>query len=126
MGHTMAVALAGVAIRRCSQPSDLLSVPDELWRRGAEELPMRGRQGRAWRRRHCHRPRERGVVASATGLTVVRLRRVRVELWIACIAEREPLRLAATWPGGVDKRGVVAKRDSFLDAGEVLAEEELC
>lgn len=38
----MAVALAGVAIRRYSQPSDLLSVPDELWRRGAEELPLRG------------------------------------------------------------------------------------
>jgi hypothetical protein len=44
-----------------------------------------------------------GVVASATGLTVVRLRRVRVDLWIACIAEGEPLRLLAAWPGGVDK-----------------------
>jgi hypothetical protein len=67
-----------------------------------------------------------GVVAFATGLIVVRLRWVRVDLWIARIAEGEPVRRVAAWPGGVDEGGVVAKLDSFLDAGEVLAEEELC
>ena len=65
MGHTMAVALAGVAIRRCSQPSDLLSVPDELWRRGAGELPLRGKQDARFR--PCPGVGETGAEPGASG-----------------------------------------------------------